>query len=148
MDPTPRDAKKCIVLFTKKCLEYFETKEYAKIFCDIFAGVSIKNCNFFLFFFFDQKHPFQAFLISKACIFIRVKKTCIKSLCPLTPGGEGSNRTPTLRIQFFYVLPKALTIGNPLLVFHSKFVALAISQAPIKIHILIHQWNYWTLGNL
>ena len=42
-------------------------------------------------FFYFQKHPFQAFLVSKTYIFIHVKKNF---------------RTRPLRMQFFYVLPK------------------------------------------
>ena len=79
-------------------LECSETKEYAKIFLQGFAWVSLKN--------------FQAFLVSKTYVFIHVKKNCIKSICLLTASGwalEGVKALADapLRMQVvFYVLPK------------------------------------------
>ena len=74
-----------------KCLVYSETKEFTKIFCEVFVRVSFKNLGHFsqYFFlnteifqifldnqilFFFQIQPFQAFLVSKTCICIHVKK--------------------------------------------------------------------------
>ena len=77
----------CFLKIKKKCLECSETKEYAKIFCELFEMVSVKNLDIFqnislnidMFInifplepkvFFFQNHLFQAFLVSKTYIYI------------------------------------------------------------------------------
>ena len=72
-------------------LECYETKEYAKIFCDVFARVSIKK-NFSL--------RTKVFFLSKSSISgFSLKKTYILSLCPLCW------RTRPLRMTFLLHAP-------------------------------------------
>ena len=61
-------SKKCNVFYKKKCLECSETKNMKKLFCDIFAKVSVKNCfqNFFLLnqsFFSSTKSSISGFTL-------------------------------------------------------------------------------------
>ena len=84
----------------KKGLKCSETKEYAKIFCDIFDSVSVKNISkYFLkilksifplepIFFLLSKSSFSGFSCSKTYLFIHVKKTCIKSTNSSVGGGR------------------------------------------------------------
>ena len=92
--PPPSTAKKCkLSQNNKKCLEI---NGYARIFCEVFVRVSVKNRHFsqyFLYkksFFFFQNYPIQAFFFYNLQFYIKnVKKTCIKLLCPLTAMGGG-----------------------------------------------------------
>ena len=85
------------VLKTKKMLRMFRNKINSKIFCEIFARVSVKTCTFSQYFrkilkllkyfshgtkvFILQNHPFQALSCFKNIyIHIFIHKTCIKLL--------------------------------------------------------------------
>ena len=61
----------------KKCFECSETKEYEKMFCELFVMVSVNKFGFRIFFnqsFFLSKSSIQVFLGSKTYLFIYVKK--------------------------------------------------------------------------
>ena len=81
----------------KKCWEYSETKEYAKIFCEVFARESAKSFFPSIFsiywntksVFFFRNHPFQAFLVPKT---YTMNFFCLQLLCRLKVMGEGGWR--------------------------------------------------------
>ena len=113
--PPPLKNASLSLKIKNKCLECSETKDYAKIFCEIFAWVSIKNLdifhnnflrywNFLIFFPLEPKYFFSSEssisdFVSKTYIFIHVKKkACIKSVCPLKArGGGGQGLSGRLR---------------------------------------------------
>ena len=78
----PAAKKFTFFLKIKKYLECSETIEYAKVFCGIFARVSVKNIFQHIFpleptfFFFFQSHPFQAFLVSKIYVHWKTVGSC------------------------------------------------------------------------
>ena len=117
----------------KYCVQFSGRVSVKNIFPNILKSIEIESI--FLYsqnFFFLENYPFQAFLVSKTCIFKHVKKKLYKIAMPSKSQGGGSEPqwTCQLRIQvFFDVLSKANSkVGKILFFFISYSYFLYIGR--------------------
>ena len=106
------------------------SKEYTKIFCEIFASVSVKTLTFLKYFTFRTKDFF-----SKTYIFILVH---VKKLYQIAMSATARGGGRPLRMLFFYVLPKLYKLSSVMWLHFKHYLTLHKTNRRKKVFLLIY----------